>query len=44
MERDHHVVRWTRLHEGGHFLAMQRPDLVAADLRAFAATLRDETT
>ncbi|MFI6905754.1 epoxide hydrolase family protein [Nonomuraea sp. NPDC050394] len=34
-ERDHNVVRWTELGEGGHFLSMERPDLLVADLRAF---------
>lgn len=39
MERDHNVVRWTELAEGGHFLSMQRPELLVADLRSFAAEL-----
>ncbi|NUT47912.1 MAG: epoxide hydrolase [Saccharothrix sp.] len=39
-ERDHHVVRWTELGQGGHFLALERPDLLVADVRAFFAALR----
>ncbi|WP_330227949.1 epoxide hydrolase [Nocardia sp. NBC_00508] len=34
-ERDHHIVRWTELGRGGHFLAMEEPQAVADDLRTF---------
>jgi epoxide hydrolase len=34
-ERDHNVVRWTELHRGGHFLAMEQPELLVADVREF---------
>lgn len=34
-ERDHNVVRWTELDRGGHFLAMEAPDLLVDDVRAF---------
>ncbi len=34
-ERDHHVVRWTELERGGHFLAMEEPELFATDVREF---------
>ncbi|GKQ41538.1 epoxide hydrolase family protein [Streptomyces sp. A012304] len=34
-ERDHDVVRWTELDRGGHFLAMEAPDLLVDDVRAF---------
>lgn len=30
------IVHWSDIDEGGHFAAMERPDLLAADLRAFA--------
>jgi epoxide hydrolase len=36
-ERDHHLVRWTEVERGGHFLAMENPDALAADVRAFFA-------
>ncbi|GGU91462.1 microsomal epoxide hydrolase [Actinomadura cremea] len=39
-ERDHDVVRWTELGRGGHFLAMEEPDLLVDDLRAFYASVR----
>ncbi|GAB2681378.1 epoxide hydrolase family protein [Thalassiella azotivora] len=39
-ERDHHVVRWTELDHGGHFLALQRPDALVEDVRAFVRSLR----
>jgi pimeloyl-ACP methyl ester carboxylesterase len=39
-ERDHNVVRWTELDRGGHFLAMEQPELLVADVREFFAHLR----
>ncbi|OKI18066.1 epoxide hydrolase family protein [Saccharothrix sp. CB00851] len=39
-ERDHHVVRWTELERGGHFLAMEQPDLLVTDVRAFFAGVK----
>jgi pimeloyl-ACP methyl ester carboxylesterase len=34
------VVHWSDFDAGGHFAAMERPDLLAADLRSFTQTLR----
>jgi epoxide hydrolase len=34
------IVHWTELDRGGHFAAMEEPDLFVSDLRAFAATAR----
>lgn len=34
-ERANTVVRWTEFGRGGHFPALEAPDLLAADLRAF---------
>lgn len=34
-ERGHNVVRWTELDRGGHFLAMEAPDLLVGDVREF---------
>jgi pimeloyl-ACP methyl ester carboxylesterase len=34
-ERTYHVVRWTEMPRGGHFAALEAPDLLAADIRAF---------
>lgn len=37
-ERDNtRIVHWAEYPEGGHFAAMERPELVASDLRAFFA-------
>jgi pimeloyl-ACP methyl ester carboxylesterase len=43
-ERDHHIVRWTELDRGGHFLAMEAPEALVADVRAFFRTVRGEET
>jgi epoxide hydrolase len=32
-ERNHNVIRWTRFDRGGHFAAMEEPDLLLRDLR-----------
>ncbi|GAT71612.1 epoxide hydrolase domain-containing protein [Microbacterium sp. HM58-2] len=40
-ERDNtNIVHWSRFDEGGHFAALERPELVAGDIRAFFARLR----
>ncbi|MCK2025346.1 epoxide hydrolase [Microbacterium sp. SSW1-47] len=40
-ERDNdNIVHWSRFDEGGHFAALERPDLLAADLRVFFADPR----
>jgi len=37
-ERDNdNIVHWSRFDEGGHFASLERPDLVAGDIRAFFA-------
>ncbi|WP_028926173.1 epoxide hydrolase family protein [Pseudonocardia acaciae] len=36
-ERTNNIVRWTTFDRGGHFGALEEPDLLVADLRAFAA-------
>jgi hypothetical protein len=33
------MVRWTEVDRGGHFAALEEPDAVVADLRAFVAEL-----
>lgn len=40
VERRHHLVRWVEHDRGGHFAAMEAPDLLLADLREFFADLR----
>lgn len=40
VEHAYNVVAWTELPRGGHFAAMEQPDLFVSDLRAFRATTR----
>jgi pimeloyl-ACP methyl ester carboxylesterase len=39
-ERDHRVVRWTEFDRGGHFAALEAPDLLVDDVREFFRPLR----
>jgi pimeloyl-ACP methyl ester carboxylesterase len=39
-ERIFDVRRWTEMPRGGHFAAMEEPELLAEDLRAFFRDLR----
>jgi pimeloyl-ACP methyl ester carboxylesterase len=39
-ERFFNVTRWTELPQGGHFAAMEEPELLAQDLREFFRPLR----
>jgi pimeloyl-ACP methyl ester carboxylesterase len=39
-ERQHNVVRWTEYTRGGHFAALEAPDLLVDDLRDFYRPLR----
>jgi pimeloyl-ACP methyl ester carboxylesterase len=39
-ERDHHVVHWTETDAGGHFMAMEAPDVLVQDVRDFFRGLR----
>jgi epoxide hydrolase len=39
-ERQHNLVRWTEFDHGGHFAALQAPDLLVDDIRAFVRDLR----
>ena len=40
IERIYNVKHWTEMPRGGHFAAMEEPDLLLEDIRAFARTLR----
>ncbi|HEY2203907.1 MAG TPA: epoxide hydrolase [Pseudonocardia sp.] len=40
-ERTETIVRWTSFDRGGHFAAMEQPELLVADVRAFFRQLRD---
>jgi pimeloyl-ACP methyl ester carboxylesterase len=39
-ERDHNVVHWTEFSRGGHFAAMEAPDLLVSDVREFFRQFR----
>jgi hypothetical protein len=39
-ERDNTIVHWPAGNTGGHFVAMEVPDLHAADIRTFFQALR----
>ena len=39
LERGYDLVRWTDMPRGGHFAAMEEPDLLVDDVRAWAKTL-----
>ena len=40
VERVYNIARWTEMPRGGHFAALEQPDLLIDDIRAFARTLR----
>ncbi len=40
VERKYHVTHWVDMPRGGHFAAMEQPELFADDLRAFFRTVR----
>jgi epoxide hydrolase len=39
-ERTNNIVRWTEFDRGGHFAAMEQPELLINDIRAFFCELR----
>lgn len=39
-DRDHHIVRWSEFDRGGHFPAMEVPELLVDDVREFFRPLR----
>ena len=38
-ERGENIVHWTEFDRGGHFAALEEPDLLIADVRAFFRTV-----
>ena len=42
-ERFFHVVRWEEMPRGGHFAAMEQPELLAGEIRAFFRDRRGRT-
>jgi epoxide hydrolase len=39
-ERDHNIVHWTEFDKGGHFAAMENPEFLIDDVRAFFRGIR----
>jgi microsomal epoxide hydrolase len=39
VERGYNVVHWTDMPRGGHFIGLEEPELLLADVRAFVAGL-----
>jgi pimeloyl-ACP methyl ester carboxylesterase len=39
-EREHNIVHWTDFDRGGHFAAMEQPDLLVGDVREFFRRVR----
>ncbi|MCY3830964.1 MAG: hypothetical protein OXF89_17705, partial [Rhodospirillaceae bacterium] len=39
VEKGYNVAHWTDMPRGGHFAAMEAPDLLLADIRAFASAI-----
>ncbi len=40
VERVYNIARWTEMPRGGHFAALEQPDRLIDDIRAFARTFR----
>jgi pimeloyl-ACP methyl ester carboxylesterase len=40
VERSFRLQRWTQMPRGGHFAALEEPELLAEDIRAFFRPLR----
>lgn len=40
VERVYNITRWTEMPRGGHFAALEQPELLIDDIRAFARSLR----
>ncbi|HEU4426856.1 MAG TPA: epoxide hydrolase [Pilimelia sp.] len=40
-ERSDNIVHWTEFDRGGHFAALEQPELLVTDIRTFFRTLRD---
>ena len=40
MERDHNVAHWSEFDRGGHFAALEVPDLFVGDVRTFFRAVR----
>jgi pimeloyl-ACP methyl ester carboxylesterase len=43
-QKTYNIVHWTDMPRGGHFAALEEPELMLADLRTFIATVSEERT
>ena len=43
-EKQYNITRWTNLPRGGHFTAMEEPELLAEEIRAFCRPFREKGT
>ena len=43
-EKTYDIVHWSEMPSGGHFAAMERPDLMLADLRSFITKVSESPT
>ncbi|WEQ50588.1 hypothetical protein LV478_00555 (plasmid) [Komagataeibacter oboediens] len=41
-EKTYNIVHWTNMNRGGHFAALEEPDLLLADLRAFIGKVLEQ--
>ncbi len=41
-EEGYNIVHWSEFDRGGYFAALEALDLLAGDIRAFFATVRDQ--
>jgi microsomal epoxide hydrolase len=39
-ERIYNVTQWTEMPRGGHFAAMEQPDLLIQDIRKFVRSIK----
>ena len=42
VEKTYNVVHWSDMTSGGHFAALEQPELMLADLQAFITTVSGE--
>jgi pimeloyl-ACP methyl ester carboxylesterase len=40
VERGYNITHWSEMPKGGHFAALEEPEMLARDIRAFANGLR----
>ena len=40
MQREFTIKQWTEMPRGGHFAALEQPDLLIEDIRTFARSIR----